>query len=203
METPAYIERLRKVGGDVALDFANTEDGDPPEECLRGYGDLVAWSVWVGLLSGREGEQLAAEAEGRPGEAEEAYRDALTLRGALQGVFRAVAEDEALALRDLEILRLYEREALTRAGLVREGRSFRWEWEDTRDLSGMLWPVAHAAAGLLTSGNLDRLKLCAGCYWVFLDASWNRSRRWCTMEVCGTDEKKRRYVAKRRRVRGE
>ena len=61
----------------------------------------------------------------------------------------------------------------------------------------MLWPVAHAAAVLLTSGNLDRLKLCAGCYWVFLDASRNRSRRWCTMEVCGTDEKMRRYVAKR------
>jgi predicted RNA-binding Zn ribbon-like protein len=203
METPDYIERLRKVGGDVALDFANTEDGDPPEECLRGYDDLVAWSVWVGLLSGGEGERLAAEAEGRPGEAREAYRDALTLRGALQGVFRAVAEDEAPALRDLETLRLYEREALTRAGLVREGRSFRWEWEDPRDLSGMLWPIAHAAAGLLTSGNLDRLKLCAGCYWVFLDASRNRSRRWCTMEVCGTDEKKRRYVAKRRRVRGE
>jgi len=197
METPDYIERLRKVGGDLALDFANTEDGDPPEDCLRGYDDLVAWSVWVGLLSGRQGERLAEEAEGRPGDAEEAYRNALTLRGALQGVFRAVAGDEAPALRDLETLRGYEREALSRAGLVREGRNFRWEWEDQRDLSGMLWPVAHAAAGLLTSGNLDWLKLCAGCYWVFLDASRNRSRRWCTMEVCGTDEKKRRYVAKR------
>ena len=197
METPEYIEKLRKVGGDVALDFANTEDGDPPAECLRGYDDLVAWSVWVGLLSGGEGERLAAETERRPGDATEAYRKALTLRGALQGVFRAVAGDEAPALRDLETLRLYEREALSRAGLVREGRSFFWAWGDPRDLSGMLWPVAHAAAGLLTSGSLDRLKLCAGCYWVFLDASRNRSRRWCTMEVCGTDEKKRRYVAKR------
>jgi predicted RNA-binding Zn ribbon-like protein len=60
-----------------------------------------------------------------------------------------------------------------------------------------LWPVAHAATALLTSGDLDRLKLCAGCHWVFLDSSRNHSRRWCTMEVCGTDEKKRRYVAKR------
>ena len=61
----------------------------------------------------------------------------------------------------------------------------------------MLWPVAHAATVLLTSGGLDRLKLCAGCHWLFLDASRNRSRRWCTMEVCGTHEKMRRYVAKR------
>jgi len=197
METPKYIKKLRIVGGDVALDFVNTEDGDPPVECLRGYGDLVAWSVLVGLLSAEEGERLTGEADLRPGDAEAAYRDALTLRGALYDVFRAVAEDEAPTSWDLEILREYEREALARGKLVQGDRSFRWEWKDPRDLSRMLWPVTHAAAGLLTSGNLDRLKLCAGCYWVFLDASRNRSRRWCTMEVCGTDEKKRRYVAKR------
>ena len=197
METPEYIEKLRIVGGDVALDFVNTEDGDPPVECLRGYGDLVAWGVLVGLLSAVEGERLMGEADLRPGDAEAAYRDALTLRGALYDVFRAVAEDEAPASRDLEILRDYEREALSRAKLVQGDRGFRWEWKDGRDLAMMLWPVAHAATGLLTSGNLDRLKLCAGCYWIFLDASRNRSRRWCTMEVCGTDERKRRYVAKR------
>jgi predicted RNA-binding Zn ribbon-like protein len=197
METPEYIERLRIVGGDVALDFVNTEDGDPPLECLRGYGDLVAWGVLVGLLSAEEGERLMGEADLRPGDAEAAYHDALTLRGALYDVFRAVAEDEAPASRDLEILREYEREALSRGKLVQEDRGFRWEWRDGRDLARILWPVAHAAAGLLTSGTLDRLKLCAGCYWVFLDTSRNHSRRWCTMEVCGTDEKKRRYVAKR------
>jgi predicted RNA-binding Zn ribbon-like protein len=197
METPEYIEKLRIVGGDVALDFVNTEDGDPPVDCLRGYGDLVAWGVLVGLLSAEEGERLTGEAALRPGDAEAAYRDALKLRGALYDVFRAVAEDEAPASRNLEVLREYEREALSRGKLVQEGRSFRWEWKDGQDLAWMLWPIAHAAAGLLTSGNLNRLKLCAGCYWIFLDASRNRSRRWCTMEVCGTDEKKRRYVAKR------
>jgi hypothetical protein len=36
-----------------------------------------------------------------------------------------------------------------------------------------------------------------GCRWLFLGASRTRSRRWCTMEVCGTHEKMRRYVAKR------
>jgi predicted RNA-binding Zn ribbon-like protein len=202
METPEYIEKLRIIGGDVALDFVNTEDGDPPVECLRSYGDLVAWGVLVGLLTVEEGEWLTGEADLRPRDAEAAYRDALKLRGALYCIFRAVAEDEAPASRNLEILREYEREALSHAKLVRGERGFRWEWRDGRDLAGMLWPVAHAATGLLTSGDLDRLKLCAGCYWVFLDASRNRSRRWCTMEVCGTDEKMRRYVARRAARRG-
>ena len=197
METPEYIARLRKVGGNVALDFVNTEDGDPPSECLRSYGDLVAWTVWVGLYSADEGERLTGEANRRPVDAEVAYRDALTLRGALYGVFRAVAEGGDAPERDLETLRAYEREALSRGKLVQGDKGFSWEWKDGQDLAGILWPISHSATGLLTSGEVDRLKLCAGCYWVFLDASRNRSRRWCTMEVCGTDEKKRRYVARR------
>ena len=201
METPGYIEGLRIVGGDLALDFVNTEDGDPPVECLRGYGDLVAWSVRVGLLSADEGEGLAGEADRRPEDAGAVYRDALELRRALYGVFRAVAEGGDVPERDLETLRRYERGALSRGRLVRGDGGFAWEWKDGRDLAGMLWPVAHAAVELLTSGDLDRLKLCAGCYWVFLDASRNHSRRWCTMDVCGTDEKKRRYVARRARRR--
>ena len=203
METPGYIERLRIVGGNLALDFVNTEDGDPPEECLRGYRDLVAWSMWVGLISAEGGDLLAGEAERRPEDAEAAYRDALALRGALYGVFRAVAEGGDVPERDLETLRRYEREALSRGMLVQGDGGFGWKWEDGRDLAGMLWPVAHAATQLLTAGDLDRLKLCAGCYWVFLDASRNHSRRWCTMEVCGTEEKKRRYITKRAARRGD
>jgi predicted RNA-binding Zn ribbon-like protein len=203
METSEHIERLRIVGGDVALDFVNTEDGDPLVECLRGYGDLVAWSVLVGLFSAEEGERLVGEADLRPEDAEAVYRDALRLRGALYGVFRALAEGGDVPERDLETLRGYEREALSRGKLVQGDRGFSWEWKDGRDLAGMLWPVAHAATRLLTSGDLDRLKLCAGCYWVFLDASRNRSRRWCTMEVCGTDAKMRRYVAKRAAKRAQ
>jgi predicted RNA-binding Zn ribbon-like protein len=203
METSEHIERLRIVGGDVALDFVNTEDGDPPVECLRGYGDLVAWSVLVGLFSAEESERLVGEADLRPEDAEAVYRDALRLRGALYGVFRILAEGGDVPERGLETLRGYEREALSRGKLVQGDRGFSWEWKDGRDLAGMLWSVAHAATQLLTSGDLDRLKLCAGCYWVFLDASRNRSRRWCTMEVCGTDAKMRRYVAKRAAKRAQ
>jgi predicted RNA-binding Zn ribbon-like protein len=197
METPEYIAGLRKVGGNLALDFVNTEDGEQRFETLRGYGDLVAWSVWVGILSVEEGRRLVREADRRPEEAEAVYLEALGLRDALYGIFRAVAENEDPPARGLEVLRGYEWKALGHGRLARGDYGFEWEWKDARDLARMLWPVAHAAVMLLTSGALDRLKLCAGCYWLFLDASRNRSRRWCTMEVCGTDEKMRRYVAKR------
>jgi predicted RNA-binding Zn ribbon-like protein len=201
METPGYIDKLRIVGGHVALDFVNTvegeADGEPNIEHLRKYGDLVAWSVRIGLLSGEEGQRLVHEAERRPEEAEAVYLDALTLRDALYGVFRAVAESGDPPSGELEILQGYECEAISRGRLAPEDHGFEWVWKDGGDLARMLWPVAHAATGLLTSGSLDRLKRCAGCCWLFLDASRNHSRRWCTMEECGTHEKARRYVAKR------
>ena len=57
--------------------------------------------------------------------------------------------------------------------------------------------VAQAAYDLLTGDHLARVKVCAGCHWLFLDQSKNGSRRWCSMEDCGTSAKMRRYVARR------
>jgi predicted RNA-binding Zn ribbon-like protein len=208
METPEYIHELRIVGGHVALDFVNTVDGEPDGETgfenLQGYGDLVAWSARVGLLSGEEGERLVREAGRRPQEAEVVYHDALRLRDALYEVFRTIAEGGEASSESLEILHGYECEALSRGRLAPGDHGFEWEWKDDEDLARMMWPLAHAATGLLTSGDLlNRLKHCVGCHWLFLDASRNRSRRWCTMEVCGTHEKMRRYVAKRAARRGD
>ena len=201
METSGYVDELRIVGGHPAVDFVNTVDGDPEGESrlesLRGYGDLVAWSVRAGVISAAAGGRLEAEAYRRPEEAETVYRDALRFRGALYGVLRAVAEGVDAPAAGLEVLRGYEGEALSRGRLLQGAEGFDWDWEHHRDLASPLWPVAHAATVLLTSGDLNRLKLCAGCHWLFLDASRNHSRRWCTMEVCGTDEKMRRYVARR------
>ena len=207
METLGHIDELRIVGGHPALDFVNTvegeSDGEPGFEFLRGYGDLVAWSERVGVLSDEEAGRLAREAKRRPEEVEAVYLDALKLRDALYGVFRAIAEGGDPPSGSLEILRGYECRALSHGKLAASADGFDWKWTDEGDLAMMLWPVAHAATGLLTSGDLDRLKRCAHCRWLFLDASRNRSRRWCTMEVCGTHEKVRRYVAKRAARRGD
>ncbi|WP_414636011.1 CGNR zinc finger domain-containing protein [Actinophytocola sp.] len=52
-----------------------------------------------------------------------------------------------------------------------------------------------------TTGPLDRIKTCAGCRFIFVDESKNRSRRWCGMADRGTAAKIRRYVARRMRTR--
>ena len=75
-----------------------------------------------------------------------------------------------------------------------------WTWPPPRELADPLLPITHAAVELLTSGPLDHLKVCGNCRWLFLDQSRNHSRRWCSMDECGTQMKQRRFVERRRRA---
>jgi predicted RNA-binding Zn ribbon-like protein len=45
------------------------------------------------------------------------------------------------------------------------------------------------------------MKACADdeCEWAFYDSSKNRSRTWCSMEVCGNRAKTRAYRARRKK----
>jgi predicted RNA-binding Zn ribbon-like protein len=45
------------------------------------------------------------------------------------------------------------------------------------------------------------MKACAAddCQWAFYDSSKNRSRTWCSMDVCGHRAKTRAYRARRKK----
>jgi predicted RNA-binding Zn ribbon-like protein len=62
--------------------------------------------------------------------------------------------------------------------------------------------IIASAVHLLAFGPIDRLRTCGNCPWLFLDLSRNGSRRWCSMEGCGTEVKIRRLTERRRRNRG-
>jgi predicted RNA-binding Zn ribbon-like protein len=201
VETSDHISSLRIVGGNLALDFANTAEGTPEgkveREHLLGYEDLAFWGRRVGLLSEADVERLQRKCRERPAEADSVLARAIGFRFHLYRLFRAVAEGDDPPVESVETLRRFECEALSHAALAQSGNEFGWSWELGDDLAGLLWPVAHAATELLVSGQLGRVKGCAGCNWLFVDESKNRSRRWCSMEDCGTHAKVRRYVMRR------
>jgi predicted RNA-binding Zn ribbon-like protein len=203
VETPGYIASLRLDGGHLALDFVNTLGGShalgpqPHDEHLRGYTDLLAWSVRAGSLSEAAAGRLARAAAEQPSRAGRAFAAAIELRELAYAVLRPVAEGDVAPAPPLRRLLEEECKALGHARLEPGERSYRWRWEDG-DLRLPLWPLAHATVGLLTEGPLDRLKVCGECRWLFLDRSKNRSRRWCSMEDCGTAVKMRRYTERRR-----
>jgi predicted RNA-binding Zn ribbon-like protein len=63
------------------------------------------------------------------------------------------------------------------------------------DLSGFEARILLAIEHLQCHDAWRRLKACPddGCEWAFFDTTRNRSRTWCSMEVCGNRDKTRRY----------
>jgi predicted RNA-binding Zn ribbon-like protein len=73
----------------------------------------------------------------------------------------------------------------------------------TPDGDGVQRFVAEVLAAVTVAsieGTWQRLKLCSApdCVVVYYDASKNRSRRWCSMRVCGNRSKTRAYYRRHR-----
>ncbi|MEU6556302.1 CGNR zinc finger domain-containing protein [Streptomyces sp. NPDC046915] len=167
--------------------FANTVDVELGTDELDSASALSSWLVDRGLLD--HGRRISAED----------HALCLRLRTGIReelGVNVGDSADAALlagadeALRELPVL-------IT----VRGGTHDRGVLSPAPDLP----PVRKALAGLAIAwselritGDAARLKRCAehACAWVFWDVSKNRSRRWCSMRVCGNRVKARRHSAK-------
>jgi predicted RNA-binding Zn ribbon-like protein len=189
-------------GGALCLDFANTwsDRGRPETDHLRDYRDLLAFAQQTGLLSAAEEARLAGRAETDPQAASAALARSRGLREDLYRLFSAFAAGRAPAGGDLEQLNTALPEAYSRLRLERRGDDLVWAWAaPDGDLAAPLWPVLRSAAELLTSGERELVRECAGsaCTWLFLDRSRNRSRRWCSMETCGNRAKAQRHYRRR------
>jgi predicted RNA-binding Zn ribbon-like protein len=158
---------------------------------------LVAWGAYAGALDETEAARSVRLARKDPAAAQTAFARSLRLRDDLDAIFRTLATGGRPSTRALSRLRDDEADAVAHARLDRR-TAFEWNWQEDRTAARVLHPVAHAATELLIEGELDRIKVCGGCRFIFFDVSKNRGRRWCSMQDCGTAEKMRRYVEGRR-----
>ncbi len=191
-------------GGHLALDFVNTlagMRGVNPKERLHDYTDLVAFARQAGALTERQASRMAAEARRRPEEAAAALAAAVALREALYRLFLDQAEGRRPRSADLDALNTALSRALPHRRLAEKDGSFTLGWDEAGDFDAAIWPVAEAAAALLTSGDATRVRVCGlyedeECSWLFLDRTKGRTRRWCSMKDCGNRAKARRHYAK-------
>jgi predicted RNA-binding Zn ribbon-like protein len=193
-------------GGHLGLDFANTVSNRPTADRvdkIRSFRDLVAWGSEAGLLSRREAEGLRRLALEAPGRGKSTLLEAIEFREAVFSIFSAIATGRDVPANALSLLNIYLQTAAHYAHLIRSGRGFQWEWTSTeKRLDSVLFPVARAAAELLTSENLARLRICASdeCEWLFLDTTKNGRRRWCDMKTCGNRDKARRFYERTKKA---
>ena len=193
------------IGNALCLNFANTLYGHgatPVHEYLSSYTDLLVWSARRAEVIGEdEAEQVLNVAERRPKEAQAVFKRAIALRETIHRVFAALAHETEPTKRDMFALNQARAQALAHSRVERAHHGFVVEWDDASALERMLWPIALAAAELLTSNDLARVRQCSGCDWLFLDTSRNHMRRWCQMQACGNRAKVRRFLLRQRELR--
>ncbi|MDD5265163.1 MAG: ABATE domain-containing protein [Candidatus Bipolaricaulis sp.] len=205
-DAKGQIQRLKLVGGALCLDFANTTGWRPDpgdEEYLRDYEDVVVWAALAGAASETEARRLLRRAKSDPERARAVHARAVALREALYRILSASAAGHLAGSRDIDAVNQVVHDAYRHLCIAPHDGGFAWEWDGARDaLELPLWKVARSAADLLVSSELRRVRECSGhrCDWLFLDASRNRSRRWCDMANCGNRAKARRNYERRREI---
>jgi predicted RNA-binding Zn ribbon-like protein len=189
----------------MCLDFVNTEPVLQGErvDLLGGFADLVGWLREAGVLTD-EAARGAARRWGRSTDGDGVFRQAIALRAALRaGVERLVAGKPVEERTVAAINRvLASRPAYTR--LAREGKGYATRLEPlSEEPVHLVVPVAESAAWLLAHGERALVRRCEGqeCVLVFYDSTKNRSRRWCSMEGCGSRAKAVAYY-RRKHARG-
>lgn len=203
MTVPRDAEAHHLIGGMLCLDFANTLYGhaETIHEYLFDYRDLVLWSRHAGIFDRSQAEALLSKWEQDPPGTEPVFRHAIQLREEIYQVFASIAQNKPPQESDVTHLHQSWVDDQIHSKLVRSEAGFRLGWENGSALDSMLWRISGSAMDLLTSDDLERVKQCGRCDWLFVDRSRNQRRRWCSMSACGNRVKMaRRYERERQEM---
>jgi len=168
---------------ELVRSFINTRELDPDREELVDPAALGAWIESRGLPVL---EPITAAELDR----------ALSFREALRSLALANSGRE-LDPEALDELRTASNDATLRAWVDDDGGMTIAPSCDGVD--SLVARILSAVATAQETGEWERMKVCTSdeCLWAFYDRSRNRSRHWCSMEVCGNRAKTRAYRAKR------
>lgn len=169
---------------DLLVDFVNTRDFEEDTDTIGAPEALEQWIPNSGADVGAPPVDPAG------------HRRVLALRESLHALLRVNNGGEATDS-ELAALREAAKGARFHASIGPEG-----DLRIAPDGGGLEVFEARlllAVERIQALGDWTRLKACPAedCQWAFVDTSRNRSRTWCSMEVCGNRSKTRRYRSRR------
>lgn len=200
---PSRAESIELIGGHPALDLVNTvswrHDPARRRESLAAPPDLVTWAHRAALLDERSQAAMRSALAEDPQAGRRLLRRVHQLREALYEHLAACIDHpgEGQQVRPDSALHRTFIDAVAASSLT--GAPARWDLppRDPVDLARVL---GLKALDLTQTMSRERLRRCAddGCGWLFLDATRNHSRRWCSSADCGNRDRARRHYANTR-----
>jgi predicted RNA-binding Zn ribbon-like protein len=195
------------IADSTGLDFLNSVATpiDTEIDWLRDGEGLLAWLEQAHLVPTEVLNAMRKQAK-----PEEIDRVAAQARGLREWFRTLIREHQGKPLKGLEIgeleplNRLLSRDqGFGRLVPQKKGRTTALEFQRTRrwrSPESLLLPIGEALARLLAEEDLKDVKACEGrtCTLMFADRTRGRSRRWCSMEICGNRAKQ---IAHRHRLK--
>jgi predicted RNA-binding Zn ribbon-like protein len=181
-EAPGGLEVVRR--------FVNTRNVEEGTDDLADVDGLTAFCREHGLAQDGEIAEMAEVDRDRAVRLREALRGVLVIHDGGPPDPEAVADLNRLAVDAPLVTRLDDDAAVTLVPAAGGGGA----------VLARLLALVHGAE---VDGTFARLKVCPAddCLWAFYDQSRNRSRTWCSMEVCGNRAKVRAYRGRSREAR--
>jgi predicted RNA-binding Zn ribbon-like protein len=200
---PSRAAVLPLVGGELAFDLTNTSSGrGGPRwlEHLQSAQNVIDWAHHAKILTGADAKRLHRMVSSNRHLAGKLLEGMRELRELIHSIGVDITAASRARGKHIDDLVRIHAASLARARLIPTASTFVWVWDPLASpVEAILGPVALSALSVLTGSDLSRIKRCPGdhCGWLFFDATKNKRRRWCEMEVCGNRAKQ-----KRRRLRG-
>jgi predicted RNA-binding Zn ribbon-like protein len=162
----------------------NTAGFGPDREDLEDPTALVGWLEEHGLEPG-------------PKATRRQYQDALLVREALRDLLSSHNEVEVDVRSAIAVLDDAARRARLEVCFTNETGRVEPHVEGVPGAVGRILAEVFAA---MAAGDWERLKACRAddCRYAFYDGARNRSRAWCSMQVCGNRAKVQSFRARRR-----
>jgi predicted RNA-binding Zn ribbon-like protein len=202
MKVSPYISKIPFLGGNLSLDFVNTvhdRHEDPLRNLLQNYLDLVTWVYFANAISDSQKEKLLQKGQENQTKANQIYNDSLQLREALYDLIVNMINRENVSPVNMQTINQWLSKSFSNLELTQIDSHFLLDWnEENFGLESVLWPIVRAFSDLVISEDHKRIKQCGNCGYLFVDNSKNKSRRWCSMEICGNRVKARRHARKTR-----
>lgn len=188
MNNVEHIQNSLLDGGNLSLDFINTIKDRlvaDPIDYLTGKEEWIAWLKRVDIL---ENETLNFE------EASFNLKEVIRKREFLHRVFQGLVFQREIKEKDLKCFdTLLQKIRRSTKIFVVDNKPQEHLEIDPNDLNSYILKIGKAAHELLMSEEIDRVKECGNCGWIYFDSSKNKCRKWCNMDTCGNEVKARKY----------
>ncbi|MBG6133432.1 putative RNA-binding Zn ribbon-like protein [Aquimarina sp. EL_43] len=188
MNNVEHIQNSLLDGGNLSLNFINTIKDRlvaDPIDYLTGKEEWITWLKHVDIL---ENETSNFD------EASFNLKEVIRKREFLHRVFQGLVFQREIKEKDLKCFdTLLQKIRRSTKIFVVDNKPQEHLEIDPNDLNSYILKIGKAAHELLMSEEIDRVKECGNCGWIYFDSSKNRCRKWCNMDTCGNEVKARKY----------